>query len=121
MAVLTRTLLAVLLAVTLAAQQQSRPAAAPAPAQRGFRIAGVAVNSLTGQPISAATVAIAPITQGGEREISKSVTTGADGRFAFDGLSKRKYSLVASAHGFSAQSYEHHDAFATAIAVGPEL
>ena len=121
MVVLAQVLLAMLLAASVVAQQPSPPAAKAPAAQHGFRIAGVAVNSLTGQPISAATVAIAPIIQGGEREISKSVTTGADGRFAFDGLSKRKYSLMAKAHGFQLQSYEHHDAFATAIAVGPEL
>ena len=121
MAVLSQVMLAMLLAASVIAQQPSPPATQAPAARHGFRIAGVAVNSLTGQPISSATVAIAPIIQGGEREISKSATTGADGRFSFDSLSKRKYSLMASAHGFSLQSYEHHDAFATAIAVGPEL
>jgi hypothetical protein len=79
------------------------------------------VNSLTGQPLPAVSVAIAPTSQGTDREISKSVTTGADGRFAFTGLNRGKYSLMAAARGFSLQYFEHHDPFATAIAVGPDL
>jgi hypothetical protein len=79
------------------------------------------VNSLTGQPVPSASVAIAPITQGADRDISKSVITGADGRFAFVALSRGKYSLMAEAHGFSLQYFEHHDPFATAIAAGPSL
>ena len=48
----------------------------------GLRIAGTVVNSLTGQPVSAASVAIAPTSEGTDRDISKSVTTGADGKFS---------------------------------------
>lgn len=79
------------------------------------------VNSLTGQAVPSASVAIAPITQGADRDISKSVTTGADGRFSFVALSRGKYSLMATARGSSLQYFEHHDPFATAIAVGPGL
>lgn len=79
------------------------------------------MNSLTGQAVPSASVAIAPITQGADREISRSVTAGADGRFSFVGLSRGKYSLMAEARGFSLQYFEHHDPFATAIAVGPDL
>jgi hypothetical protein len=120
----------------LFAQQSPQPAPTPAqqpssstpgqqtpPAQpaQGFRIAGMVVNFLTGQPVASASVAIAPIRQGVDREIAKSVTTGADGQFLFAGLSRGKYSLMAAARGYSLQYFEHHDAFATAIAVGPDL
>lgn len=136
---LARTACALLLLTGLSAQQstqpppqpaqprpaltapQSQPTASPAPAPQGYRIAGVVVNSLTGQPVPSASVAIAPITQGADRDISKSVITGADGRFAFVALSRGKYSLMAEAHGFSLQYFEHHDPFATAIAAGPSL
>jgi len=96
-------------------------AVASAPVQHGFRIAGTVVNSLTGQAIAGASIAIAPTSEGTDRDISKSVTTGADGRFAFTGLSQGKYSLMAATRGFSLQYFEHHDPFASAIAVGPDL
>ncbi len=121
-----------LLLASLAAQQPRVPAVpantaptqasgASVTAQNGFRIAGTIVNSLTGQPMASASVAIARVTHGTEREISKSVITGADGRFSFAALSQGKYSLMASARGFSLQSFDRHDAYATAIAVGPDL
>jgi hypothetical protein len=100
---------------------QQQPTASPAPVPLGYRIAGTVVNSLTGQPVPSASVAIAPITQGADRDISKSVITGADGRFAFVALSRGKYSLMAKARGASLQYFEHHDPFATAIAAGPGL
>ena len=128
---LTRIAFTLLLVASLSAQQaaQRPPAPAPAqqpstasaPAQHGFRIAGTVVNSLTGQAIPAASVAIAPTSEGTDRDISKSVTTGADGRFSFTGLSQGKYSLMAAARGFTLQYFEHHDPFASAIAVGPDL
>ena len=98
-----------------------RPAASAAQQNHGFRIAGTIVNSLTGQPLPGASVAIAPTSQGSEREISTSVRTGADGRFAFTGLTLGKYSLMAAARGFTLQYFNHHDPYATAIAVGPDL
>ena len=107
----------VLFAVSLSAQQ--RPASPPV--AQHYRIAGTVVNSLTGQPIPSASVAIAPTTQGMERDISKSFLTGPDGRFSFMGLTRGKYSLMAAARGFSLQYFEHHDPYATAVAVGPDL
>jgi len=107
-----------LLAVGLAAQpQQSQPAAT---SQSGYRIAGVVGNSLTGAPIAGASVGIAPTAGAGDR-ISKTYTTATDGRFSFSGLQRGKYSLMATARGFSLQYFERHDEYATAIAVGPDL
>ncbi len=106
--------------------QQSSPAPPPkapsgSPSATTNRIAGTVVNSLTGQPVASASVAIAPTIQGADREISKSYTTGPDGRFVFSGLSRGKYSLMAEARGFSLQYFEHHDPYASAVAVGPDL
>jgi len=132
-AALSRVICAMLLLGSLPAMQNSSPlpaqASAPAslptqappPPQRGFRIAGIVVDALTGRPIPSASVAIAPLTHGEERDISKSVVTGADGRFSFAGLSQGKYSLNGRARGFSFQAYDHHDQYATAIATGPGL
>ena len=111
----------VLFAVALSAQSDQPPHAPSAQAQQGYRIAGVLVNWATGQPVAGASVAIAPTTQGTERDISRSVTTGADGRFAFAGLSRGKYSLMAAAHGSRLQGFERHGMYATAIVAGPDL
>ncbi len=109
----------VLFAVGLSAQSD-QSAHAPS-VQQGYRIAGIVVNWATGQPVAGASVAIAPTTQGTERDISRSVTTGADGRFAFAGLGRGKYSLMAAAHGFMLQGFERHGMYATAIVAGPDL
>ncbi len=91
------------------------------PAPQGLRIAGVVVNSLSGQPVPSTRVAIARVTQGTDRDVSQAATTGPDGRFAFSGLVRGKYSLMATARGYSLQYFDHHDPYATAIAVGPDL
>ena len=131
-----RILCAMLLVTSLPAQQNAVPASAAkpaptqnsgvaqtnaAPAQQGFRIAGVVVNALTGQPIASASVALAPLNHGSERDISKSLVTGNDGRFSFAGLSRGKYSLLGRARGFEFQAFDRHDEYSTAIAVGPDL
>src|ERR1017187_6599979 len=58
---------------------------------------------------------------GGTGASSTGAGTGADGRFAFTGLSRGKYSLMAAAHGFMLQGFERHDMYATAIVAGPDL
>jgi 5-hydroxyisourate hydrolase-like protein (transthyretin family) len=98
-------------------QSVSTPALSP---QQTYSIAGMVVNSVTGQPVAAASVAIGP-TANQNGDVSKAVTTGADGRFALTGLARGKYSLMATAHGFGLQAFDHHDGYATAIAVGPDL
>lgn len=108
--------LLVCVACTLTAQSQQTSA----PGSR-YRIAGTVVNSVNGQPIANVSVAIAPTVQGMERDIARSGLTGSDGRFSFDDLVRGKYSLMATSRGFTLQSYEHHDAYATAIATGPAI
>jgi hypothetical protein len=56
-----------------------------------------------------------------DRGASRSIETGNDGVFAFDGLAQGKYRLSASKRGYLSQAYEQHDNFSTAIAVGPGL
>ena len=110
----------VLFAIGLSAQSQQRGATpSPAPLQ-SYRIAGVVVDSVSGGPIPSATVAIAPTTDR-SGDATRAVTTSADGRFAFSGLKPGKYSLMASARGFGLQYFERHDAYSTAVAVGPDL
>ena len=98
----------VLFAVGLSAQSDQPPHAPSI--QQGYRIAGVVVNWATGQPLAGASVAIAPTTQGTERDISRSVTTGADGRFAFAGLTVSYTHLDARVqipHGEGSRARQH--------------
>ena len=106
---------------TFGLSAQSNQAVHAPSIQQGYRIAGILVNWVTGQPVAGASVAIAPTAQGTDREISRTVITGGDGRFAFAGLSRGKYSLMAAAHGFMLQGFERHGMYATAIVAGPDL
>jgi hypothetical protein len=108
----------VFFAIGLSAQTQP---ADSTPAAQHYRIAGVVVNALTGQPLPAVAVAIAPTTPQGSSEVSQDAVTGNDGHFAFTGLGRGKYELMATARGFALQSFEQHDAYSSAIAVGPDL
>lgn len=113
--------LAFVMLFSLGLSAQSGQPVHTAPAPQGYRIAGVVVNWANGQPVTGAAVALAPVMQGGERDISRSMTTGADGGFSFAGLNRGKYSLVATAHGFTLQGFERHSIYATAIVTGPDL
>jgi hypothetical protein len=117
---LARLAFVVLFTCGLSAQSNQQPVHAPA-AQPGYRIAGVLVNWVSGQPVAGASVAIAPALQGMDREVSRSVTTGSDGRFNFADLSRGKYSLMAAAHGFTLQYFDRHSMYSTAIVAGPDL
>jgi len=101
-----------LLAAGLSAQ------AAPARSTTTYRIAGKAVDSLTGQPLAGVRVSIYATENS---ELSRRVITGAAGHFAFTGLPAGKYSLLASALGYRPQGFNQHGDFFTGIAVGPEL
>jgi 5-hydroxyisourate hydrolase-like protein (transthyretin family) len=61
------------------------------------------------------------ITATENRQVSQTVVTRADGRFAFPNLPAAKYSLTASARGYRAQGFNQHGNFFTGIAVGPDL
>ncbi len=116
-----RAVFVLLFALGSVAQAQPAASTPGGSSLQRYRIAGVLLNSLSGGPIASATVAIAPTTNLDDNEISRTVTTSADGRFAFAGLTRGKYSMMASARGFGLQYFDHHDAYATAIAVGPDL
>ena len=95
--------------------EQQQPSAAR---HQGFVIAGVLVNSVTGQPVHGASVVIAPVTMRSSTQIAR---TGADGRFSFSGLAAGKYSIEATAHGYREQGWNQHDFYATAVVVGRDL
>ncbi len=82
------------------------------------RITGTVLHSVTGQPLAGIDVAISPTEQ---RDLRTEVTTGSDGRFVFENLTRGKFTLSAQGRGFSEQAYQQHAPFSTAVAVGPDV
>ena len=83
-----------------------------------YRISGRVADAQGGNPLARCVVEIVDVKHGFG---ARTVLTGEDGSFNFEGVSRSKYRLSASKHGFVTQSYEQHDNFSTAIAVGPGL
>jgi protocatechuate 3,4-dioxygenase beta subunit len=89
-----------------------------APAGLGlYRIAGIVVNSITGEPVRHATVAALAVADSRTVETAES---GEDGRFSLDRLPAAKYQLTASKRGFQTSFYNQHEAFSTAIVTGQD-
>src|SRR5690349_18069314 len=97
----------------------ARAQIAPAPPRGAgeFHISGTVVDANTGAPVVGATVSIAA--NRAPQPTSTSVT-GGDGAFRFDRLTAGKYLLVAERRGYLRESLDQHEAFSTAVAVGPE-
>ena len=81
----------------------------------GYRIAGRVINSITGAPVSQTLVTIADVKNLSD---TKSLITGDDGVFAFQGLPAGKYSLEAARRGYIKSGYDAHEHFSTAIVTG---
>jgi hypothetical protein len=106
-----------LILLTLAASGVAQTAA-PTFTTGDYQIAGTVIDFISGQPIAGAAVQLAPVT---DRAATRNVRTGPDGHFEFSGLTRGKYSLGASFRGYPAQGLDQHDAYSTAVAVGPAL
>jgi hypothetical protein len=114
--VIRRFLLSMTLAGNLLAQSAPVTPANPAP---HFEIRGTLVNSVSGQHIAGADIALT--IAGGQRDSGISMTTDDDGHFLFSGLEPGKYMLTAQRHGYVGQAFEAHDGFFTSIVVGMNL
>ena len=97
-----------------AAQQQGSSTASAA---QSWHISGKVIDARSGQAVARCVVEIKPL---GPRSQSLSFESGDDGRFDFGGIALGKYELSAAKRGYLTQSYQQHDEFSTAIAVGPE-
>jgi hypothetical protein len=86
-------------------------------AAQSWHISGKVVDARSGQALTRCVVEITPTDH---RSPSLSFETGEDGRFDFGGVPFGKYELSAAKRGYLTQSYQQHDDFSTAIAVGPE-
>jgi len=100
---------------TTAPSQQTPPAHPAAPA---YRISGKVVDAHSGAALARCSVQIADVKF---RSQTRTTLTAGDGSFAFDGVPLGKYSLTAQRRGYLEQSYEEHEQYSTAIAVGPGL
>jgi Carboxypeptidase regulatory-like domain len=83
-----------------------------------WHITGKVVDARSGQALARCVVEIEPTEN---RSQSLSLETGDDGHFDFGGLRLGKYALTAAKRSYLTQSYQEHDGFSTAIAVGPGL
>jgi hypothetical protein len=83
-----------------------------------FKIAGTAVNAMTGAPLGSARISIADTK---ERTKVISMVTSESGLFEFSGLKAGKYSLEGVKRGYIPAAYEQHEQFSTAIVTGPEF
>jgi len=85
---------------------------------QGYKIAGTAVNAVTGAPLARVKVSVAD-TRARARRIE--TITGEGGNFEFRGLPAGKYALQGTRSGYLASAYQQHEQFSTAIVTGPEF
>lgn len=104
--------LMLLLALAAAAQQRQAPSAGGQ-----FQISGTVVSVINDQPLSNVYVTITAV----QGAAARTVTTGANGAFRFDGVRAGKYQLSAERRGFASQQYQQHENLSTAIVAGPGL
>jgi hypothetical protein len=109
--------LALLLALPGNTRSQTPAVPEASPARQTFKIAGTAVNAMTGAPLSQARISIAS-TQ--DRSKPAFLITAEDGHFEFSPLKPGKYALLGAKRGFISAAYEQHEQYSTAIVTGPE-
>ena len=109
-----RSLISLTFAINLLAQ--SAPVT-PADAASHFEVRGTLVNSVGGQHIPDADIAL---TMAGKRDSTVHMTTDDDGHFLFP-VEPGKYMLTAQRHGYIGQAFEAHDGFFSSIVVGKDL
>ncbi|HYL62618.1 MAG TPA: carboxypeptidase-like regulatory domain-containing protein [Candidatus Methylomirabilis sp.] len=80
-----------------------------------FRVAGIVVNSKTGELLAQARILLVSTKDARD---AVSMVTQEDGRFAFSGLSSGKYSLQGARRGYLPAAYEQHEQYSTAIVTG---
>jgi len=87
-----------------------------------YRVAGVVVDSVTGQPLLHATMSLetlADLNRGADDEAT--MLTDGDGRFAFENLAAGHYVLWGQRKGYVQQRYKQHGTFSTGIVLGKDL
>ena len=113
----TALMLGLLLAFHAGVVAAQQPGASTSATQT-WHISGKIVDARSGQAVARCAVEANPTDK---RSPSLSLETGEAGEFDFAGVRSGKYELSAAKRGYLTQSYQQHETFSTAIAVGPEL
>lgn len=100
------------------AQNRTLPPQNDSALLQGFKIAGTAVNAITGAPLARANVSIAN-TRARAQRIQALTDDG--GHFEFNAVPPGKYALQGSRRGYITSAYEAHEQYSTAIVTGPEF
>jgi hypothetical protein len=82
-----------------------------------YTVAGTVVNSVSGDPVRGATMAL---TGPADDQVLATTRSGDDGRFALKAMPAGKYRLRASHRGYITSLYEEHENFSSAVVTGPE-
>jgi hypothetical protein len=90
---------------------------ATAPAIGSYRIAGVVVNAVTGEPVRRANVAV--LDEADSHTVA-AVESDGEGKFELADLPAAKYQLTAAKRGFRTAFYDEHEEFNSAIVTGPD-
>jgi hypothetical protein len=96
--------------------QTAPPADVKGDAAGPYAISGTIVNSMSGEVIPRASVAV--LSEEDSRTI-ETVQSGNDGHFALSALPAAKYQLTASKRGFRTAYFDEHDDYSTAVVTGP--
>lgn len=110
-------LLALSCACLPALPQDAHQAALNTPVSGPYKISGTVVNSVSGEPLRRASVAV--LTEEDSHTV-ESVLSDNEGRFALPGLAAAKYQLTASKRGFRTAFYDEHDDYSTAVVTGAD-
>jgi hypothetical protein len=103
-------------ASTLLSQIAPRTAYSSSPAG-SYRINGVLLNAITGEPVRRAIVSVLATT---DSHAIQSVVSDSEGHFALEQLPAAKYQLTASKRGYRTGFFDEHDEYSTAIVTGPD-
>ena len=106
-----------LIAVAIFASAQTTPHKNPRPssAPTKFRISGTLVNSVTGEPISRATISL--LAESDSHTLATTLTDS-EGHFSIEGLDADKYQLTAAKRGYRTTFFDEHEEYSSAIVTG---
>lgn len=105
------------IAVLLQSMWLAVSAGLAAAATQSYPVSGVALDSVTGQPLPGFNVTLTP-DKGGA---GQTVRSGGNGQFSFPAVPAGKYILSGSGPGYREQGLNQHDNYFTGVAVGPKL
>lgn len=107
-----------LLSFSFSANAQVANSHATGASVSGYRVAGTVVNKIDGRPLPRTRILLRDSKNPREFE---GVITSDDGKFEFNSLPARKFSLTGSKKGFITSGYDQHENFWTAIVTGAGL